>query len=156
MKFYFEESDKRFGGRPRESIVITLNKDINRAKSMNRDFPIPTLRRKEDFEHTRSIAQDRKAWRKHSHVEGEARRRKEEEGGGRRRKEEEGGGRRRKEEEGGGRRRKEEGQERRRKEEEGGRTRKEEKGGGGRMRKDEEGQERMRKEENPISLELSR
>ena len=101
MKFYFEESDKRFRGRPRESIVITLNIDINRAKSLNRDFPIPTLRRKEDFEHTRSIEQDRKAWRKYSHVEGGGRRRREE-GGGRRR--EEGGGGMRRNEEGGGRR----------------------------------------------------
>ena len=66
MKFYFEKSEKRFRGRPRESIVTTLNKDINRAESMNRGFPIPTLRRKEDFEHIRSIAQDRKAWRKYS------------------------------------------------------------------------------------------
>ena len=54
----------RLRGRPRESIVTTLNKDINRVKSMNRGFPIPTLRRKEDFEHIRSVAQDRKAWRK--------------------------------------------------------------------------------------------
>ena len=54
-KFYFEESEKRFRGRPRESIVPTLNKDINRAKSINRNFPIPTLRRKEDFEHIRSL-----------------------------------------------------------------------------------------------------
>ena len=68
MKFHFEESKKRFRGRPKESIVRTLNKDINRAKSMNRDFLIPTLRRKEDFEHTRSIAQDRKAWKKYSDV----------------------------------------------------------------------------------------
>ena len=66
MKFYFEESEKRFRGIPRESIVTTLNKDINRAKSMNRGFPLPTLRRKEDFEHIRSIVQDRKAWRKYS------------------------------------------------------------------------------------------
>ena len=47
MKFYFEESEKRF--RPRESIVTTLNEDINGAKSMNRDFPIPTLKEKRRF-----------------------------------------------------------------------------------------------------------
>jgi len=58
MKFYFKESEKKFRGRPRESI----------AKSINRDFPIPTLRRKEDFKYIRSWAQDRKAWREYSGV----------------------------------------------------------------------------------------
>ena len=68
MKFYFEESEKKFRGRPRESIVTTLNKDINRAKSINRDFLIPTLRREEDFKYIRSLAQDRNAWREYSGV----------------------------------------------------------------------------------------
>ena len=68
MKFYFEESEKKFRGKPRESIVTTLNKDINRAKSINRDFPIPTLRRKEDFKYIRSLAQDRNTWREYSGV----------------------------------------------------------------------------------------
>jgi len=49
MTVYFEESEKKFRGRPRECIVRTLNKDIKRAKSINRDCPIPTLRRKEDL-----------------------------------------------------------------------------------------------------------
>lgn len=64
MKFYFERSEKGFRGRPRESIVTTLNKDITRARSMKRDFPIRALKKKEDFEHIKSQAQDRKNWRK--------------------------------------------------------------------------------------------
>ena len=46
MKFYFERSEKGFRGRPRESIVTTLNKDITRARSMERSFPIPTIKSK--------------------------------------------------------------------------------------------------------------
>ena len=49
MKFYFEGSGKRFRGRPRETLVTTLNKDITRARSMERSFPIPTIKSKEDF-----------------------------------------------------------------------------------------------------------
>ena len=61
MKFHFEESEKRFRGRPRESIVTTLNKDINRAKSMNRGVPIPTLRSDRASITLRYIAGNRKA-----------------------------------------------------------------------------------------------
>ena len=49
MEFYFEESEKRFRGRPRGSIVTTLNKDINRAKSMNRGFPNTNFEEKGRF-----------------------------------------------------------------------------------------------------------
>ena len=64
MKFYFERSEKGFRGRPRESIVTTLNKDIARARSMNRDFEIRSLKTKEGFEHIKPKAQDRKDWRR--------------------------------------------------------------------------------------------
>ena len=57
-------SEKCFRGRPRESIVTTLNKDITRARSMKRDFKIRTLKTKEDFEQIKSNAQDRDDWRR--------------------------------------------------------------------------------------------
>ena len=41
--------------------MTTLNKDMNRAELMIRDFQIPTLKRMEDFVHVISIAQARKA-----------------------------------------------------------------------------------------------
>ena len=68
MKFYFEGSEKRFRGRPRETLVTTLNKDITRARSMERSFPIPTIKSKKDFEQIRLKAQDRTAWRKISDI----------------------------------------------------------------------------------------
>ena len=68
MKFYFERSEKGFRGRPRESIVTTLNKDITRARSMNREFEIQSLKTKEDFKYIRSKAQDRKDWRRISEI----------------------------------------------------------------------------------------
>ena len=61
IRFNFERTEKGFKGRPTETIATTLNKDINRAKSMKRDFPILTLNRMENFVHIRSIAQNRKA-----------------------------------------------------------------------------------------------
>ena len=48
--------------------VTTCRKDINRAKSMKGDFPLASLRRKEDFEYIRLIAQSQKAWRRFSDV----------------------------------------------------------------------------------------
>ena len=64
MELYFERSDKGFRGRPRETIVTTLNKDITRGRSMEGSFPIPIIRNKEDLEQIRLKAQDRAAWRK--------------------------------------------------------------------------------------------
>ena len=66
--FYFERSEKGFRGRPRESIVTTSNKDIHRAKLIGKDFPMQPLKRKEDFENIKSLAQNRKDWRKFSDV----------------------------------------------------------------------------------------
>ena len=63
MKLYFETSEKGFRGSPRETMVTTLNKDITRARSMKRSFPIPTIRNKEDLEQIRAKAKDRVAWR---------------------------------------------------------------------------------------------
>eukprot|EP00794_Sanderia_malayensis_P018489 gene18489-20338_t len=68
MKFYFERSEKGFRGRPHESIVTTLNKDITRSRSMNGNFEIQSLKTKEDFEHIRSKAQDRNDWRRISEI----------------------------------------------------------------------------------------
>ena len=66
MLFYFERSEKGIRGRTRETIVTTLNKDINGAKSIKRAFPIPTLKIMEDFVHVSSVEQDQKAWRRFS------------------------------------------------------------------------------------------
>ena len=68
MKLYFERSDKGSRGRPRETIVTTLNKDITRVRSMEGSFPIPILRNKEDLEQIGSKVQDRVAWRKISNI----------------------------------------------------------------------------------------
>ena len=70
MKLYFikKRSEKAFRGRPRETIVTTINKDITRARSMERSFLIPTMRNKEDLEQIRLKAQDRVAWRNISSI----------------------------------------------------------------------------------------
>ena len=43
IRFYFERLEKAFRGRPRETILTTIYKDISRTKSMKKDFPIPTV-----------------------------------------------------------------------------------------------------------------
>eukprot|EP00794_Sanderia_malayensis_P009538 gene9538-10525_t len=63
-----QQSEKGFRGRLRESIVTTLNKDITRSRSINRDFEMRSLKTKEDFELIRSKAQDRNDWRRISEV----------------------------------------------------------------------------------------
>ena len=49
IKFYFEKSEKRLRDRSRETSVTTLNKGINKAKSMKSGFLIPTLREKNNL-----------------------------------------------------------------------------------------------------------
>ena len=68
INFYFEKSEKDFKGRPRETLVTTLNKDIKREKSIKRDILLPTFKKKEDFEVIRSKAPDRKDWRRISEI----------------------------------------------------------------------------------------
>ena len=48
--------------------ITTLDKDITRERSMERLFPIPTKRNKEDFEQLRLKAQDCVAWRNISSI----------------------------------------------------------------------------------------
>ena len=55
-------------GKPRETSVKMLNKDINRAKSIKRDILLPTFKKKEDFEEIRWKARDRKVWRRTSEI----------------------------------------------------------------------------------------
>ncbi|XP_065058555.1 uncharacterized protein LOC135686281 [Rhopilema esculentum] len=68
MRFYFEGSERGFRGRPRETLVTTLNKDITRARAMERSFPLPNIKNNGDFEKIRSTAKDRKEWRRLSEV----------------------------------------------------------------------------------------
>ncbi|XP_065062423.1 uncharacterized protein LOC135689200 [Rhopilema esculentum] len=68
MRFYFEGSERGFRGRPRETLVTTLNKDITRARAMERSFPLPNIKNNGDFEKIRSTARDRKEWRRLSEV----------------------------------------------------------------------------------------
>ena len=68
MRFYFEGSERGFRGRPRETLVTTLNKDINRARAMERSFPLPNIKNNGDFEKIRSTAKDRKEWSRLSEV----------------------------------------------------------------------------------------
>ena len=48
--------------------MTTLNKDIHRTKLIERDCPIQPLKRKEDFENIKSLAQDQNDRRKFSDV----------------------------------------------------------------------------------------
>ena len=64
MAFYFEDTDsKGFRGRPRTTIVTTLNNDIKRTKNKEPLFPVRTLETLEDLAHVRQLAHDRVGWR---------------------------------------------------------------------------------------------
>ena len=68
MRLYFEGSERGFRGRPRETLVTNLNKDITRARAMERSFPLLNMKNNGDFEKIRSTAKDRKKWRRLSEV----------------------------------------------------------------------------------------
>ena len=64
MKFYFKETDaKSYRGRPRTTIVTTLNNDIKRTVRKIQTFPVRVLNKVEDLVHVRQLAQDRNVWR---------------------------------------------------------------------------------------------
>ena len=52
MKFYFEETNaKNYRGRPRTTIVTTLNNDIKRTVRKIQTFPVRVLNKVEDLVH---------------------------------------------------------------------------------------------------------
>ena len=65
MLYYFEPSiAKSFRGRPRCTIVTTLDNDIKKTSTKLDTFPLQQLKNIEDLRHLGTIAQDRKIWRK--------------------------------------------------------------------------------------------
>jgi hypothetical protein len=69
MDFFFEPCfSKKFIGRPRTTIFVTLNEDLKRLKSLSPDFrEISCLQSSEDLMRFRSLAADRQHWRKLVH-----------------------------------------------------------------------------------------
>ena len=64
MSYCFENSNaKGFRGRPRTTIVTTLNNDIKRSKVQVPLFSVRTLKSSENLERVRHLAQDRVEWR---------------------------------------------------------------------------------------------
>ena len=64
MDFYFEKTDaKGFRGRPRTTIVTTINNDIKRNIDKIPSFQVKALRKLEDLQYIRELAQDRSVWR---------------------------------------------------------------------------------------------
>ena len=70
MDFFFEcKTNKSFRGRPRTTIISTINDDINRLNDEDNDFRnvLPTLKTEKDLDLYRITAQDRKYWKKLSY-----------------------------------------------------------------------------------------
>jgi exonuclease III len=68
MKSYFDtKKHKKFKGRPRTTIVTTLNEDLNRMKRKNtvfdRNVPIPTLTTLQDLDAIKELAKSRPRWK---------------------------------------------------------------------------------------------
>ena len=64
MDFFFEPTDhKKFRGRPRTTLVTTLQSDIKKTLEKNPSFPIKCLKNAEDLDCARRIAVDRHLWR---------------------------------------------------------------------------------------------
>ena len=69
MEFYFEPSLKNtFKGRPRTTIVTTINRDIERTKLRYPTLTIRKLKMKSDLDEYRLISSNRNLWRKLSDV----------------------------------------------------------------------------------------
>ena len=70
MKFYFEFQGKGFRGRPRTTLPVALNKDLQvlqdyiKAKREYREYRKLRLERSEDLEQIGFMAQDRRKWEK--------------------------------------------------------------------------------------------
>ena len=64
MDFYFEKTDaKGFRGRPRTTIVTTINNETKRTIDKIPSFQVRVLRKLEDLQYVRELAQDRSVWR---------------------------------------------------------------------------------------------
>ena len=64
MLYYFQRSNNKcFRGRPRCTIVTTLNDDIKRTAAKVSTFPLRQLKNIDDLKFIGTIAQDRTAWR---------------------------------------------------------------------------------------------
>ena len=65
MDYYFEENEKfkKFAGRMRTTLPVTINEDIKIARSSDNTFPISKLENSHDLMLIRDIASDRKLWR---------------------------------------------------------------------------------------------
>ena len=65
MFYYFEPTnEKGFRGRPRCTIVTTLDNDIKRTANKKESFQLSKLTSLEDLKYARTLAQDRQLWRK--------------------------------------------------------------------------------------------
>ena len=67
MSYYFEnhENRKKYRGRPRETIITTLEKDIKNANILDPVLmPLNKLNEYKDIENLQYIAKDRNVWRK--------------------------------------------------------------------------------------------
>ena len=64
MLSYFEpNSFNRFRGRPRCTIVTTLNKDIKNTLNTKHNFPITQIKSRENLQYVCQLAYDRKLWK---------------------------------------------------------------------------------------------
>ena len=63
MRYFFEErSNRKFPGRKRTTIVTTLNKDIQLAKSKHSSFPVTPLISQVSLQNLHTKAKNRKPW----------------------------------------------------------------------------------------------
>ena len=63
MRYFFEErSNRKFPGRKRTTIVTTLNKDIQLAKSKHSSFPVTPLISQVSLQNLHTKAKNRKLW----------------------------------------------------------------------------------------------
>ena len=72
MKFYFEEKTTGFRGKPRTTLPVILNQDLEelylKTEPHHSDHNYTKrlkLNNKEDLEKLRKMAEDRKQWKKH-------------------------------------------------------------------------------------------
>ena len=65
MLYYFENNyAQQYQGRPRTTIVTTLNNDIQRNRNKLPNLPVITLKSLSDLQKLKELAQDRDAWEK--------------------------------------------------------------------------------------------
>ena len=65
MRFYFQETgNRKFRGRPRTTLVTTINRDITRTQKLYPQFDIKPLKTELDLFNVRVKATNRKHWQK--------------------------------------------------------------------------------------------